>query len=350
MTAERAEIIVLDPLMSEPEAAAILDLWRRFPGYGLYSNEGYPTTFAPELAQRYDAAVNFVRTGGRFGRKDADRGLMAARTNYFRETYAYGDEVLAPGIESFMTHENMLDAARRLHGRDVIEPAIGYANILLPGQELAVHTDVPEFRGANRKVTPEWLLVVMHHSGLFDRWRMPIATGISYFGAGRGGALAYYPDGAAGPAATYLPRHNTAAMLDTDSTFHGVDRVEGDDTPLRLLRPGMTLHHAADERWELRDANRAGHTVIATYATDDLRYSVSWKAYCFKDEAERAAWAEHSDDLDLQFILDRLVAGLCDRGRLDGPDHGLSDADLGRLLINEYVRFPASTAASASAN
>ena len=102
MTAERAEIIVLDPLMSEPEAAAILDLWRRFPGYGLYSNEGYPTTFAPELAQRYDAAVNFVRTGGRFGRKDADRGLMAARTNYFRETYAYGDEVLAPGIESFI--------------------------------------------------------------------------------------------------------------------------------------------------------------------------------------------------------------------------------------------------------
>ena len=43
-----------------------------------------------------------------------------------------------------------------------------YANLLLPGQELAVHTDVPEFRGANRKVIPQWLLVVMHHSGLFD--------------------------------------------------------------------------------------------------------------------------------------------------------------------------------------
>ena len=57
----------------------------------------------------------------------------------------------------------MVDAARRLFDRPVIEPAIVYANLLLPGQELAVHTDVPEFRGANRKVIPQWLLVVMHH-------------------------------------------------------------------------------------------------------------------------------------------------------------------------------------------
>src|SRR5256714_13247781 len=100
--------------MEESEADAILDLWRAFPSYGLYSNEGYPTAFAPELAQRYDAAVNFVRTGGRFGRRDADRGLMAARTNYFREPYAYVDEVAAPGIGSFMTHGALREALRRL--------------------------------------------------------------------------------------------------------------------------------------------------------------------------------------------------------------------------------------------
>lgn len=63
--------------------------------------------------------------------------------------------------------------------RPIIEPSIAYANVMLPGQELAVHTDVPEFRGFDRKVVPQWLLVVMHHSGLFDRWRLPIATGIA---------------------------------------------------------------------------------------------------------------------------------------------------------------------------
>jgi hypothetical protein len=334
-----ADVIVLDPLMSDEEADAVLDLWRRFPSYGLYSNEGYPTTFAPELAQRYDAAVNFVRTGGRFGRKDADRGLMAARTNYFRETYAYGDEVTAPGIESFMNHEALLGAARRLHGRDVIEPAIGYANILVPGQELAVHTDVPEFRGAHRKVTPEWLLVVMHHSGLFERWRMPIATGISYFGGGRGGELAYYPDGAAGDAATHKPGHNTAVVLDTDSVFHGVDRVLGDERDLGRIRPGMRLFCEGDGRWTVRD----GDEVVSSYGEDEIRLSISWKAYCFTDAAERDAWRTNTDDLSLAMILDTLVDDLVRRGRLGVGEVRPADAELGRLLINEYVHFPAPT-------
>jgi hypothetical protein len=332
-----AEVIVLDPLLSDAEADALLDLWRRFPSYGLYSNEGYDTNFAPELAQRYDAAVNFVRTGGRFGRRDSDRGLQAARTNYFRETYAYGEEVAAPGIESFMTHEALLDAARRLHGRDVIEPAIGYANVLLPGQELAVHTDVPEFRGANRKIVPEWLLVVAHHSGLFESWRMPIATGVSYFGGGAGGELAYYPHGAAGEAATYSPSHNTAVVLDTDSVFHGVDRVLGDERDLARIRPGMRLHHDGDRRWSVRD----GEDVISAYDEDEVRLSISWKAYCFTDEAERAAWRSNADDLSLDVILDTLVADLRNRGRLGSDDPRPPDAELGRLLIDEYVRFPA---------
>ena len=332
--------IVLDPLLSPDEAAAVVGLWHDFPGYGLYSNEGFATEFAPELAQRYDATVNFIRTGGRFGRTGEDTSMLAARTNYFRETYAYGDDVSAPGIEGFFHHPRLFDGARALHGRDVVVPAIVYANILLPGQELAVHTDVPEFRGANRKVVPQWLLVVMHHAGLFGEWRMPIATAISYFGEGRGGELAYYPDGPDGAAATYAPRHNTAVVLDTDSVFHGVDRVLGDDAPLGGLRPGMRLHHEGERSWTVRDGER----IVATYATDDLRYSVSWKAYCFADDAERAAWAAHTDDLSLEQILGRLVADLCERGRLAGQDHELADAELGRLLIDEYVRFPAPAA------
>ena len=332
-----SEPIVLDPLLGPEGADALVRLWHDYGTYGQYSNEGFPTEFASELAQRYDAAANFVRTGGRFARTGEPAALLAARTNYFRETYAYGDEVFAPGIEAFRDHEALLDAARRLHGRDVVVPAIVYANLLLPGQELAVHTDVPEFRGANRKIFPQWLLVVMHHSGLFDAWRMPIATGISYFGGGRGGELAYYPDGAGGPAATYAPRHDTAVVLDTDSVFHGVDRVLGDDAVLARFRPGMRLHHDGDGRWSVRD----GDDVLATFATDELRYSVSWKAYCFVDGAERDAWATHADDLTLDHVVDRLVDDLCERGRLGDPADRPADAELGKLLIDEHVRFPA---------
>jgi hypothetical protein len=325
--------IVLDPLLDDAAAEAMVQLWHDVGDFGQYSNEGFDTQFAPELAQRYDAAANFVRTGGRFGRTEAP-AVAAARTNYFRETYAYGDEVRVAGIEPLLHHDGFVDAARAIHGRPVVVPAIVYANILLPGQELAVHTDVPEFRGANRRTTPQWLLVVMHHSGLFEPWRMPIATGIAYFGDARGGELAYYPDGAAGAAATFAPRHNTAAVLDTDTVFHGVDRVAGDDDAFASLRPGMRLRHDGDRRWHVADGDRR----IASFTTDDLRYSVSWKGYCFSDDDERDAWADHHDDLTLASILDHLVADLVDRGRIAQRP---SDAELGRLMIDEHVRFPA---------
>jgi hypothetical protein len=331
-------ITILDPLLDEAGADRMVQLWHDFGSYGQYSNEGFETGFAPELAQRYDAAANFVRTGGRFGRTDEPPRLRAARTNYFRETYSYNDDVFAEGIESFRDHEALTTAAAELHGRPVIVPAIVYANMLLPGQELAVHTDVPEFRGANRKVVPQWLLVVMRHSGLFERWRMPIATGIAYFGDAKGGELAYYPDGVDGPAATLAPAHNTAAVLDTDTVFHGVDRVAGDDGVLERLVRGMELVHEGGRTWTLRTPT---DEVVDEFSTDDLRYSVSWKAYCFADAEERRAWDEHSDDLGLELILATLVSDLRERGRLADGAERPPDAELGKLLIETYVRFPA---------
>ena len=320
--------LVLDPLLGDAGADAIVRLWHDFGSYGQYSNEGFDTQFAPELPQRYDARENFVRTGGRFRRADEDPGVLGARTNYFRETYAYGDDVFADGIDVLVHHVGLLDAARKIHRREVVVPAIVYANILLPGQELAVHTDVPEFRGANRRIVPQWLLVVMHHSGLFERWRMPIATAITYFGTceAGGGDLAYFVDGSY---ATYAPRHDTAVVLDTDSVFHGVDRVRGDESALRVLRSGQRLHHDGDGSWSLRK----GDDVLASFTTDDLRYSVSWKAYCFDDDAEREAWATHADDLTLDRILQVLLDDL-------GIERPADDAELGRLLIDTYVRFP----------
>jgi hypothetical protein len=266
---------------------------------------------------------------------------LAVRTSYFREEYAYGDQERIAGIGPFLSHPGLVDAARAVHGRPVIEPAIAYANLMVPGQELAVHTDVPEFRGANRKVVPQWLLVVMHHSGLFAEYRMPIATGIAWFHDCRGGSLAYWPDGKDGARRTQDVRFNTAVVLDTDTVFHGVDRIA--DVPVEALprlRPGMTLDFAGDDTWIVHDAD---NREVIRYAWEELRFSVSWKAYCFTDERERAVWREHVDDLTLDRILDTLADDLAARGVVDADI--TRDADLGRLLIHEYVRFPHSATA-----
>src|SRR5436190_4097089 len=240
---------VFDPLLPAAHAEQMLRLCERFGTYGMYSQEASEAQIGLGLFQRHDAVMNFVKTGGRFGRRDTPRSL-GARTNYFRESYAYGDRVCVDGIEPFLRYEGFVEAARAIHGRPVIEPAIVYANLLVAGQELALHTDVPEFRGANRTLLPQWLMVVMHHSGLFDAWRMPIATAVGWFNDCRGGEFVFHPAGVDGPCESLPARANTGIILDTDSVFHGVDPV-GDDHPLPDMHPGMRLVWD-DGRWALR--------------------------------------------------------------------------------------------------
>lgn len=333
------ETVAIDPLFEEGPGPMI-ELCERFGTYRTYAElEQIDHELGRGLSQRHDSILNFLRTGGLRAVEEETRTL-AARTTYFREEYAYGSTEYAPGIGSFLHHPDFLDAARRVHGRPVIEPVIAYANLMVPGQELAVHTDVPEFRGANRKVLPQWLIVVMHHSGLFEPWRLHIATGIAWFHDSEHGALAYWPHGAQAERELHPIRANTALVLDTDTIFHGVDRVtSAEASVVPPVRPDSSLEFAGDRRWALRDGTGAE---LVSYDWDELRFSVSWKAYCFADEDERAAWRDHTDDLDEARIVDTLVADLADRGVV-APDVA-RDSELGLTLIDHYIRFPASTA------
>ena len=324
----------IDPFLDEAQARALVKLCEDFGSYGMYSEEGLNDGIGEGLPQRFDAAFNFVRTGGRLGFRDTDLGTLVARTNYFRETYAYGDQIFAPGIESLYRNERLVEAAKSIFDRAIVEPAIVYANILLPGQELAIHTDVPEFRGLNRTLHPQWLIVVAHHSGLFDEYRMPIATSVSWYQDTNGGEFAFYPDGIDGAARAHDVHFNTAVIMDTDSVFHGVDRVVETDQPIPSLLPHMRLYAEGDGRWVVRD----GDEDVGRYRWDDMRFSVSWKAYCFRDETERDAWRTHESDLDAGTVLDILCADLRARERIG--DERPPNRDLAEILVDEYVKFP----------
>jgi len=327
-----------DPLLTDAQARGMLDLCERYGSYKMYSEEPTFEGIGQGLPARWDAARNFIRSGGRFGRSE-DLHVLAARTNYFRETYAYGDEIRIDGIQPFLRHEGFVEAARRLHRRPVIVPAIVYANLLVPGQELAVHTDVPEFRGVSRKTHPQWLLVAMRHSRFFEDWRMPIATGVSWYHDSRGGEFAFYPDGPEAAPVALPVRFNTAVLLDTDTVFHGVDRVASEKGDVAPLEPGMRLAFAGAGEWCIVDGERE----VARYRWDDLRFSISWKAYCFRDETERRLWSEHSDDLTVDVVVDRLVRDLRDKGKLGAslPE----DRELVDVIIDEYIRYPAPASA-----
>lgn len=326
-------IVSVDPVLEPADAATVEALCTSFGRYRTYGElERLEIPEGPGLLPRHDSTMNFLNRGG-MHRADEPVRTLAARTSYFREEYAYGGELFTPAIAPFLHSDRLLAAARQVHDRPVIEPQIAYANLMVPGQELAVHTDVPEFRGVSRKTVPQWLLVVMHHSGRFEEYRLHIATGIAWFSDLDGGALAYWPDGRDGAVVMHPIRSNTALVLDTDSVFHGVDRVSpvvGDAMP--PIRVGCELG-AVGDRWVMSGPDGE---VVATYDWSELRLSVSWKAYCFADDSARTAWRTHADDLTLDAILDTLVADLSDRRGTQVA----RDPELGLALIDEYIRFP----------
>jgi hypothetical protein len=327
-----AKYALFDPFLSEALADEMVRLCERVGTYRMYVQDQPQQGIGRGLLQRHDAALHFLRTGGRSGRAVTLENL-AARANTFRETYAY-DRPRVEGIEPFLWNERFVDAARRLYDAREIVPNIVYANLILPGQELGLHTDVPEFRGVSRVHEPEWLLVVMHHSGLFERWRKRIATGVSWYHHCQGGEFVFYPEGPAGPDVSLPARHNTAILLDTDSVFHGVDLVGSRDADLPSLQPGAELAYQGDGTWTVS----SGGQVLRRYPWSELRFSISWKAYCYADERERRTAEEHEGDLTSPEVIERLTAELRARGRIGAK--APEDSELALLLMEEYVRFP----------
>ena len=248
-----------------------------------------------------------------------------------------------PASSPTSTTRHLIAAARGIHGRPLVVPTIAYGNIMVPGHEIPLHVDVPEFRGADRRAIPQWLLIVMGQSGLFEDWRLPIATAVSWFHDREfGGEFVLLADGPQGSASTIPVRFNSAIVTDTDSVFHGVERLAGPTgsiAPLSELpiRPGMRLYREADGTWRAR----GGNAPDVSYRWEELRLSISWKAYCFRDESEYQHWAQHQDGLTLETILQSFVHDLRRRD-LMGSDVP-SDTKFARLLVDTYVRFPSAS-------
>lgn len=320
---------------------------------------------------------------------------MLARITYFRETFATGERPdraneanatdssrakaarstsRAPGVDALLDLDRFADAAKALFVDESdpeaieaasVHPVIVYANVMVPGMELGVHIDVPAFRGLDRRRTPQWLLAALHSSGLFERWRLKTATGVSWWSHAGGGKFVFYPHGPAGPVQVHSTAFGSSVVVDTDTVYHGVDRVatpEGAPEQMPSLSPGMKLQLSpgdADveasaggevrvgplptrgEQWQVIDLD--GRTVVANYSWSDVRLSISWKAFVFANDQERELWTTHTDDLDGDTALAMLVEDMVARGRVPACTEPKPSVWLARRIAAEYLVFPPPT-------
>lgn len=325
--------VPIEPCLPAQQSEAIREIVAKSGPYRVYVEAPIAEGLGQGLVKRHDAALNHFRKLMAAGQLDSLPDL-AARTNLFRRTLATGDTLHVSGIEPLLHHPGYIEVARTLLSRPLIVPCELHLNLLLPGQELATHTDTPEYRGLSKREVPEWLLVVMGHSGLFEHWQIPIATAVAFFSDSPAGDFILYPDGRNAPAHHVPVRNNTAVVLNTDELFHGVERVGSADAPPPPIEMGMELDYDG-EHWFVGPADEAP---VVTYGWDDIRISLQWKGHGYRDAAEQALHHDHSDDLNYEQVLETLVTDLRARGAVGStlPD----DTELALLLIDTYIEFP----------
>jgi hypothetical protein len=237
-------------------------------------------------------------------------------------------DMVVEGAEALVTSPVLADASCRLFGGVHPRPTFLYVNVTAPMPRVdAGHTDVPAFRGLDRRRAPGWLLLAMARSGLFDQWLVRTATAVIWFYDGQGGALSYWPAGPDGPSEECAPETNSAIVGDSDRMFHRVEAI-GDPDLWRSVPRTSLLHHAGRDRWEIRD----GSEVLACYRFEQLRISLSWKADVVLDEAERQRRDHHLDDLTLDDAVGRLA------GELGWTDAGLDDPAFVEAIVATYPR------------
>ena len=296
--------------------------------------------YAP--VQRYVASAEEQRLLSQNDRVDPAKGANAAEPVFvapvFRGDWAY-DTPLVDGVEPILYNEVFRKAACELFDAALVVPQIVYANLTLPIPPYDVgHTDIPAFRGVDRTRYPVWLLVAMGRSGLFERWRVPIATAVSWWFEGEGGSFTYWPDGPDRPPRTVPPTPNTAVVGDNDFMFHRADGVGGAGVRwLRGLSLESRLRWLGGDDWAVVDGDRE----IVRLGWHEVRVSVSWKAQVFRDEEDRALYEEHSDDLAVDEVFDRLLGDLAKRGlalaRVEDPQ---TDGAFIAALTEAYKRTP----------
>lgn len=224
---------------------------------------------------------------------------------WFRSDVALEGAVLVPGAEQILHNDRFVEAARTVFGADAaIRPTTVYVNVMLPSVVPFVpHLDVPAFRGFTRRDHPIWLLKTMLESGLFEAWQVKLATAVSWFYAGPGGAFHYWPDGQEGDEVVLEPPfENVAVLADNERTYHGVGPVGTDRELVRGLTRNSALRRI-DGGWQMVEAGE----LLGTGTDDEVRLTVSWKAEITNPD-------DATDALTIDHVVDSFRRDLHDRG------------------------------------
>ena len=300
-----------------------------------------PVRLGPAFADP-EGALAMIRAGAPYRTQEAvHKHPGVTRTGgWFRNFWALGGKVLVEGAEPFLHAPRLIEAARESFGAEVVRPLALMTNLNLPMAGLPPHLDLPFFRGCMRREVPAWMLVPMGYSGLFDAWAVPVASAIVWFYDGAGGAFEYWPEGLDSPSAVERPPfRNRGLMADNERMWHRVGPLgpEARHVPHDAIPYAAELALAEGERWEVRHEGRR----LLDFAWDEVRLSLLWKAYAFRDAAEARAFDAGEDLLTPDRVTAMFLDDLRARGEAAAaPEDPFTDPAWKATLERVYAAPP----------
>ncbi len=301
------------------------------------------------LPQRVDVGRHYISTGGLDGKKESYADLMSRVSSFGRYTFVNDADKLPSVVKRLFFSEEFQTAAKSICPAHLqhLDPFQYNFIMQVPGQTVAAHLDATSFWGATREDFPQWLLVAMKFSGLFERQFIDQIQVVGYLhewqktpadSSSLGGEFVYYSNETS--VTTVQPLPLSGIFLDGTKLHHAAKVFRPDvKAPVLNKDKRCLLKYIGSELWHIA----CDGEVVQTYQTSELRMSIVYRARCFKDAQEQQKFYTQGPDdkMKLNTILETLVQDMVGRGVVTAEGAAaLGRLDLAMLIMDTYVRYP----------
>ena len=320
---------MLDAVYSDDQTERLMEVMRSGP---------WPTI----AAQHFDSFEELVATTAGLMPDGLDLTLDDIASPQFRGFLAQSSVCFHPHLYDCFYSPKFLEIAKSYWSAPYAKPTMMLFNIAGPAPAMGpapAHLDAVTFRGVRFENAPIWLQNVMGKSGLFTDYVVKMAQVISWWYTGENGTFTYWPDGPHGqPKVLEHPLWNRGLVVQNELMFHRGDPVGAFDSPPVNMKNRSEVGYVRDEDiWEITTDGERVHA----YQPDQMRFLVHWNAEVYEDMAEMKKVMDHTDDLDIEEAIGRLIVDARHRGaRIEEPSDPLTDRAFMKALLETYTIAP----------
>mmetsp|Transcript_64331 Transcript_64331/g.119579 ORF Transcript_64331/g.119579 Transcript_64331/m.119579 type:complete len:433 (-) Transcript_64331:52-1350(-) len=292
---------------------------------------------------RIDVGRHFIMTGGPGALKERYETMITRVYGFMKYIYNFNEY---PTTKKLLESPKFMELATAVcpDGKTKLDPIQVNLVVQLPGQTVATHVDGVYFQRASRFHYPQWLGAAMLFSGLFQDDFINQVQVVGYYhkwtDTNRSGVFKFWNSKDVEPQLSF-PVSRSANAVDGSKVVHAADVYMPDHLPPKMADSSAnTLNYNAETK--LWDMVGADGTIVESYSENDIRFSVVYRARCFRDQAEIDQYRKDQENpMPLEEIFATFRKDLLKRGKLkEGQE--LGPYEFGVLLLDTYVKYPLS--------